>query len=797
MAPDSMGTEPPSETGPEPNKKESILPKATRKAADALTWVLRSLRYAYLLRVPIVIGSILFCFPITALRSSSGLRPLLQNIFLLDGGAMWPWPTFWSTMAALVVAWSALLTARIILLNCGDRFNIPSLMTAANLRGWHVFAVLGLALPAICGQFTQQGDFRPTQGMCSQCVWAVVAAALSSYLLAFSALWFAVLLAPPRTQGSALTFPCFGFMRRWLEWADNHHILPKGLRLGIWIRDNLPCSLWRGYLASDGFVWSGHWLALLFGIATLGLYFSIDWWHGRSLGQPSRVTALTFVLLLLLNVNWILSFLTFFLDRFRIPVLVPFALFAYISGSSRDSDHYFQLNPLATSMNAASPADVLRARAGKPIVVIATAGGGIQAATWTAEVLAGLQEEYAHWYPGESFADNVTLISSVSGGATGSMFYLNLYDANLAQHFHADQLPALTDLVSQSSLDDVAWALVYHDLPRIFFFDRDKAYDRGYILEETWSRRAQLNETLTEWRNGVKEGWRPAVIFNSTVAETGEPLAFSTTDWKQEKDPQTDKEILPRRRDFYHMYFGRDLRVVTAVRLAASFPYVTPAARPETDQRDDYHMIDGGYYDNYGIANLIAWLEEGLTDLQPKCQQGSGGAKGTPSCPQTAPPRILVLQIRSFPPDEEAKATKKGWAFQLYAPIEGLLSVRTTAQLVRDREALTMFAHRWECEGTLTPQATIQFATFEYGGCKIAEEGDSAKYAKARATKNKAANPPLSWAMNPSQIQAIKDDWNARVNRADPCGEDPNIDKVRCFFDPSLGPCNKLSQRPE
>jgi hypothetical protein len=705
---------------------------------------------------------------------------------------MGPWPTFWSTIAALVLAWSVLLTSRIVLLNCEDRFRIPSPMSAANLRGGLVFAILVLALPAILGPFTQQGDFRPDQGLCTECVWAVAAGALCSYLLAFCALWFAVLLAPPGTQGSALTFPCFPFMSRWLQWANSHHVLSKRLRLGIWMRQTLPSSLWSGYLASDGFLWSGHWLALIFGLGTLGLYFVIDMWHARSKGHVSGVSALTFVLILLLNANWILSFLTFFLDRFRIPLLVPLALFAYVSGSMRSSDNFFEVPVLSKHIEAPTPVDVLRARAGNPIVVIATAGGGIQSAAWTTQVLAGLEEQYRQWFPGKSFANNVTLISSVSGGATGSMFYLNLYDRSLPQHFHADRLSSLTDLASQSSLDEVAWALVYRDLPRIFFPVRAKTYDRGYWLEETWRRRAQINQALSDWYDGVKEGWRPVAIFNSTVAETGEPLEFSTTAAKQEFDPQTHKAIAPRRRDFYEMYPGRDVHVVTAVRLAASFPYVTPAARPDTQFPDAFHMIDGGYYDNYGVSSLVAWLEEGLTALQSDCSDRGG--KANQPCPTVALPRILVLQIRSFPPDQEAQPTKKGWAFQFYVPIKGLLSVRTTAQLVRDREALTLFARRWESRQAETAEAKIQFATFEFGGCRRPE---GAQVGKSQATKEKAENPPLSWAMNPSQIQAVKDDWNARVNRTDPCESDPSIDKVHCFFDPTVKGCATLSRNPD
>jgi hypothetical protein len=151
-------------------------------------------------------------------------------------------------------------------------------------------------------------------------------------------------------------------------------------------------------------------------------------------------------------------------------------------------------------------------------------------------------------------------------------------------------------------------------------------------------------------------------------------------------------------------------------------------------------------------------------------------------CQASGLPRILVLQIRSFPEDEEARPEKRGWAFQLYAPVKGLLSVRTTAQLVRDRDALTMFSRRWEPAAAGTPEARIQFATFEYGGFTGKQ-------------KDKAISPPLSWAMNPSQIQAVKDDWNARVNQVDPSQSDPNVDRVHCFFDQTFSRCGTLPPR--
>ena len=760
----------PQETPAEPQSFSQVL---LAVAARLFSWVLIVGQYMYLLRVPILIAGIFIAFPFAALLSGSPLKALFQNLFLMG-----PLATFWSTMAALILAWGLLLTGRIVLLNCEDRFGIPAFMSAATLSGWVVFGILGLALPTILGQFTQQADFG-TAYLTMRIV-AVVAAALCSYLMAFAALWFAVLLAPPDTQGSALTFPCISLMRRWLNWADTHHILPSRIHPGVWVRKHLPPSLWQGYLASDGFLWSGHWLALLFGIATLLLCEFIDWWHGRAVGAASGVTALTFVLLLLLNANWVLAFLAFFLDRFRVPLVIPLALFALISGNARSSDHFFHIRSASTKIAPISAADVLRARAGKPIVLVATAGGGIQAAAWTAQVFTGLDDLYKKWKISGNFEETVTLISSVSGGATGSMFYLNLYDPAEPNHFRSNDLPGLVDLVSKPSLDDIAWALVYHDLPRIFFPSNDHFSDRGNVLEQDWSKRAALNSTLSEWRTGVKEGWRPVTIFNSTITESGEPLVFSTANWISETGV-TAAAVSPQRENFYEMYNAQDLDVVTAVRLAATFPYVTPAARPDTGGPKDFHMIDGGYYDNYGISSLISWLELGLSDLQRECEAkaSKAQAKKAPDCRKQVVPPILILQIRSFPPDQKAQAAKKGWAFQLYAPIKGLLAVRSTAQLVNDREELSMFARRWEPDAAETPNAKIQFATLEYGGFNEKE-------------KDKAKSPPLSWAMNPAQIEAVKSDWKSRLQN-----NDPDIDKIHCFFDAAFTHCEGLSHKPK
>jgi hypothetical protein len=106
-------------------------------------------------------------------------------------------------------------------------------------------------------------------------------------------------------------------------------------------------------------------------------------------------------------------------------------------------------------------------------------------------------------------------------------------------------------------------------------------------------------------RPEVAKGNKPAVVFNATIVETGERLLLATTDSEPFRQP-TNKTS-PGWRDFTRLYPETDIPVATAARLSATFPFVTPAPRIRRGDvfADQYHLVDGGYYDNYGVATLI------------------------------------------------------------------------------------------------------------------------------------------------------------------------------------------------
>src|SRR6202011_1441259 len=85
---------------------------------------------------------------------------------------------------------------------------------------------------------------------------------------------------------------------------------------------------------------------------------------------------------------------------------------------------------------------------------------------------------------------------------------------------------------------------------------------------------------------------------------------------------------------------NRDANVETSVRMSATFPFVSPAARAHLDCISA-HLVDGGYYDNSGISALNTWLRQAVGKDRWECKDLK--------CPPLSIPEILLLQILSFP----------------------------------------------------------------------------------------------------------------------------------------------------
>ena len=160
-------------------------------------------------------------------------------------------------------------------------------------------------------------------------------------------------------------------------------------------------------------------------------------------------------------------------------------------------------------------------------MVVAAAGGGIQAAAWTAKVLTELHARY-----GQDFTRSVRLVSGVSGGSVGLMYYLDRYE-QLREARTPEETAAVLHAINQqaraSSLEASAWGVAFYDLAPTFLPVRrlwpGLLRDRGTVLEDLWSTRLAHRDPATFTLRGLQQDIRrrgyPIPVFNSTNGSTG------------------------------------------------------------------------------------------------------------------------------------------------------------------------------------------------------------------------------------------------------------------------------------
>ena len=255
------------------------------------------------------------------------------------------------------------------------------------------------------------------------------------------------------------------------------------------------------------------------------------------------------------------------------------------------------------------------------------------------------------------------------------MYFVNEYkDGRIDPN---TELQSIVDRAEGSSIDEISWGVLYPDLVRtILSVPLPVGWDRGRALEWAWLRhdshwdnRSGIEEGLSDWREDAEKGDRPAVIFNTTITESGQRLPLATTDLPKGTPGRLNYDQL------FTEGERKDIRILTAARLSASFPYVSPAARATEVEGPQSHIVDGGYYDNYGISSLVEWLDAKLRSDQNINKVLIIEIRGAPSPPSYANDDASGCPVKpsANAPDRSSRA---GWFYQFTAPPNGARRTR-------------------------------------------------------------------------------------------------------------------------
>jgi hypothetical protein len=251
------------------------------------------------------------------------------------------------------------------------------------------------------------------------------------------------------------------------------------------------------------------------------------------------------------------------------------------------------------------------------LVVISVSGGATRSAYWVATVLDRLEKEI----PG--FSDHVRIITGASGGMVGTAFYVKELKDRID---HPGRLPQkIRDLIPWDSINPVARFIALRELWRSFLPIRF-GIDRGIVLEEDWGatrkcpREHRIRFPIQDLKRQEAGGLIPSLIFSPMMVDDGRRLLISNLDlWNlsgargglvTEDDPGSrPHDYSLSAFEFFRLFpKAKDFEVATAVRMNASFPFVSPAVNLPTDP--PRRVVDAGYYDNYGVQVSSAWLQK-------------------------------------------------------------------------------------------------------------------------------------------------------------------------------------------
>jgi hypothetical protein len=313
----------------------------------------------------------------------------------------------------------------------------------------------------------------------------------------------------------------------------------------------------------------------------------------------------------------------------RLPVLALLAIYIVLIRPLTDNHRIRALGGAAPENRslgeafeqwATSPVSAPARLAASPIIVVATEGGGIRAAYWTAFLLARIQEQEP------SFRDSLFAISSMSGGTIGSAVFDGLLRVDdrqrrcidyerkpISLRYTPESVAGVTQCVravlGQDLLSGTIGSLLYPDLAQRFvplpkLPDRARAFEASLIAAWRYAVPGEAGLFAAAMPAYDSDSRRhPVLLFNGTSVNAGQQVIASNV--------RITSDIFPDAVDFFEQ-FGHPASMATAAYTSGRFPYVGQGGiyctKCRTGARD--RVVDGGYFENFGAGTAVEVVEQ-------------------------------------------------------------------------------------------------------------------------------------------------------------------------------------------
>lgn len=321
----------------------------------------------------------------------------------------------------------------------------------------------------------------------------------------------------------------------------------------------------------------------------------------------------------------------------------------------------------------------------KPKLILLTAsGGGQRAAYWTMNALQHLDSMSG----GDVFKHSVS-ISGASGGLIGAAYFRELKYLQQSDTTVRPYAKKYLDNIGKEALNPIIFSLLTND---IFIRYQNFSYgkysypkDRGYAFEQKLNKNTEgvLNKRIVDYREQELDAEIPILFLAPTSVNDGRKLYITphSVSYMAENSSDSDSSnsmLQSRSIDFLRTFEKQDaqnLSFLTALRMSASFPYITPNVNlPSLPKME---IMDAGLADNFGISDAVLFLNT----FQDWIQQNTSG--------------VIILSIRDSKKsaiiEEKENLSITG---KVFTPITNIYNNWSNIQDVRN-DLLIKYAKEW------------------------------------------------------------------------------------------------------
>lgn len=249
----------------------------------------------------------------------------------------------------------------------------------------------------------------------------------------------------------------------------------------------------------------------------------------------------------------------------------------------------------------------------KPLLVIVnTSGGGSRSASWVYQVLRTCDS-----LSNFKSSKHIAMITGASGGTVGASYYRSLLLENYQTKKVDFNDKKYFEEISQDLLNKLSFAASTNDLffrYQSSFEDSEYSYDRAMAFESDLNENTgqRLNKPLFYYKVFEKQGIIPNLILTPSVVNDARRVLISSLGLSFLMDscsPSPEMNRVQENIDLHLLLKNQNaekLRLSSALRMNASFPYVLPMTSLPTTP--EIQLMDAGARDNFGTKITVQWL---------------------------------------------------------------------------------------------------------------------------------------------------------------------------------------------